>query len=592
MTNIFSDVRRLVLAALDDLVAEGVLPPGLDLDRVAVEPPRHPAHGDLATNAAMVLAGAVRENPMALAERIGAALNGRELITEDYRGHGFTVAAVRPGFLNITLAPEIWHAQLRAILRAGAGFGDSPVGAGERVNVEFVSANPTGPMHVGHGRGAVVGDALAALLAKAGFQVEREYYINDAGAQVDILARSTHLRYREALGEAIGLLPDGYYPGDYLIETGQVLARRDGRKWLDCPESEWLAPVRDFAIAQMMALIREDLVVLGVRHDLFVSERALVETGTIDDCLMALDQRGLIYTGVLEPPKGKLPDDWEPRPQLLFRATEFGDEVDRPLKKSDGSWTYFAADIAYHRDKFRRGFASMIDVWGADHGGYVKRMQAAVRAVTDGAANLDVKLCQLVNLFDKGTPVRMSKRAGTFVTLREVVDQVGKDVFRFIMLTRRNDQALDFDFAKVTEQSKDNPVFYVQYAHARAASVMRHAAEALAQDQLTDSALAETSLDELTGSAEIALIRQLAQWPRLVESAAEAHEPHRVAFYLQEVAAQFHMLWNRGRDEATLRFILASDPALTRARLALVRGVALVIASGLAVIGVEPVEEM
>ncbi len=447
-------------------------------------------------------------------------------------------------------------------------------------------------MHVGHGRGAVVGDALAALLAKAGFQVEREYYINDAGAQVDILARSTHRRYRQALGEAIGPLPDGFYPGEYLIETGQALARRDGRKWLDRPESEWLAPVRDFAIAQMMALIREDLELLGVRHDLFVSERALVEAGTIDDCLTALDQRGLIYTGALEPPKGKLPDDWEPRPQLLFRATEFGDEVDRPLKKSDGSWTYFAADIAYHRDKFGRGFANLIDVWGADHGGYVKRMEAAVRAMTDGAANLDVKLCQLVNLFDKGAPVRMSKRAGTFVTLREVVDQVGKDVFRFIMLTRRNDQALDFDFAKVTEQSRDNPVFYVQYAHARAASVMRHAAEAFAQDQLTDLALAETLLDELTDSAEIALIRQLAQWPRLVESAAEAHEPHRVAFFLQEVAAQFHMLWNKGRDEATLRFILASDPALTRARLALVRGVALVIASGLAMIGVEPVEEM
>jgi arginyl-tRNA synthetase len=592
MTNIFLDVRGLVIAAIRDLMAEGVLPPGLDLDRVAVEPPRDPAHGDLATNAAMVLAGAVRENPMALAERIGAALNGRELVTGDYRGHGFTVAAARPGFLNITLAPEIWHAQLRAILRADTGFGDSPVGGGERVNVEFVSANPTGPMHVGHGRGAVVGDALAALLAKAGFQVEREYYINDAGAQVDILARSTHLRYREALGEAIGPLPDGYYPGDYLIETGQALARRDGRKWLDRPENEWLAPVRDFAVAQMMALIREDLVVLGVRHDLFVSERALVEAGTIDDCLMALDRRGLIYTGVLEPPKGKLPDDWEPRPQLLFRATEFGDEVDRPLQKSDGSWTYFAADIAYHRDKFGRGFANLIDVWGADHGGYVKRMQAAVRAVTDGAANLDVKLCQLVNLFDKGAPVRMSKRAGTFVTLREVIDEVGKDVFRFIMLTRRNDQALDFDFAKVTEQSKDNPVFYVQYAHARAASVMRHATEAFAQDQLTDLALAETSLDGLTDPAEIALIRQLAQWPRLVEGAAEAHEPHRVAFYLQEVAAQFHMLWNKGRDEATLRFILASDPALTRARLALVRGVALVIASGLAVIGVAPVEEM
>jgi arginyl-tRNA synthetase len=592
MTNIFRDVRGLVVAAIGDLAGQGALPHGLDLARVAVEPPRDPAHGDLATNAAMVLAGAVKESPMALAERIAGALRGCELVTGDYQGRAFSVAAARPGFLNISLMPEIWQAQLRAILRAGSAFGDSTLGGGGRVNVEFVSANPTGPMHVGHGRGAAVGDALASLLAKAGFQVEREYYINDAGAQVDILARSLHLRYREALGEAIGPIPDGYYPGEYLIETGRALAGRDGQKWLGRPESDWLAPVREFAVAQMMALIREDLAALGVGHDLFVSERALVDGGMVDDCLDFLEKAELTYTGVLEPPKGKLPDDWEPRPQLLFRATEFGDEVDRPLKKSDGSWTYFAADIAYHRDKFRRGSANLIDVWGADHGGYVKRMQAAVRGVTDGAANLDVKLCQLVNLFDKGAPVRMSKRAGTFVTLREVVDQVGKDVFRFIMLTRRNDQALDFDFAKVTEQSKDNPVFYVQYAHARAASVMRHAAEAFSPDQLTDMALAETGLAGLTDPAELALIRQLALWPRLVESAAEAHEPHRVAFYLQEVAAQFHMLWNKGRDEATLRFILASDPALTRARLALVRGVALVIASGLAVIGVEPVEEM
>jgi arginyl-tRNA synthetase len=592
MTNVFRDVRALVVAAIGDLVAQGALPQGLDLARVAVEPPRDPAHGDLATNAAMVLAGAVRENPMALAERIGAAMAGRELVTADYRGHGFTVAAAPPGFLNIALMSEVWQAQLRAVLRAGIGFGDSAMGGGDRINVEFVSANPTGPMHVGHGRGAVVGDALAALLAKAGFAVEREYYINDAGAQVDILARSLYLRYREALGEQIGAIPDRFYPGDYLIETGRALVERDGRRWLGRPESEWLEPVRDFAVAQMMALIREDLKALGVRHDLFVSERALVEAGTIDECLAALEQRGLIYTGVLDPPKGKLPEDWEPRAQTLFRATQFGDDVDRPLKKSDGSWTYFAADIAYHRDKCRRGFTHLIDVWGADHGGYVKRMQAAVRAVTDGAAALDVKLCQLVNLFDKGAPVRMSKRAGTFVTLREVVDEVGKDVFRFMMLTRRNDQALDFDFAKVTEQSKDNPVFYVQYAHARAASVMRHAAEAFAQDDLSDLALGEAPLDQLADPAELALIRQLAAWPRLVESAAEAHEPHRVAFYLQEVAAQFHMLWNKGRDEATLRFILASDPVLTRARLALVRGVALVIASGLAVIGVEPVEEM
>ncbi len=599
MTNIFHDVRRLVVAAIGDLARQGALPPGLDLSRVAVEPPRDPAHGDLATNAAMVLAGAVREPPMALAERIAGALGERELVTGDYRGRGLTVTVARPGFLNFELAAESWHAQLRAVLQAGAHFGDSALGAGERVNIEYVSANPTGPMHVGHGRGALVGDALAALLAKAGFQVEREYYINDAGAQIDILARSLHLRYREALGADIGSIPEGLYPGEYLIETGRALAGRDGKKWLDRPECEWIAPLREFAVAAMLTLIREDLAASGVRHDRFVSERALVDAGAIGECLAALDERGLIYTGILEPPKGKLPDDWEPRPQTLFRATQFGDDVDRPLKKSDGSWTYFAADIAYHRDKFHRGFKNLIDVWGADHGGYVKRMQAAVNALTGGEATLDVKLCQLVNLFDKGAPVRMSKRAGTFVTLREVLDELdkrteghGKDVFRFMMLTRRNDQALDFDFAKVTEQSRDNPVFYVQYAHARAASVMRHAAEEFSPDDLADRALAAAPLDRLADPAELALIRQLAQWPRLVEGAAETHEPHRIAFYLQEVAARFHMLWNKGRDESTLRFILADDPGLTRARLALVRGVAIVIASGFAVIGVEPVEEM
>ena len=593
MTNIFSDFRRLVLATLGDLARQGFLPSGLDLSRVAVEPPRDPAHGDLATNAAMVLAAALKENPMALAERLAAALKGRELVTGDYRGSGFTVAAARPGFINVRLAPEVWHAQLRAILRVGTAFGDSSIGEGERVNVEFVSTNPTGPMHAAHGRGAVVGDALAALLSKAGFRVSREYYINDAGAQVDALARSTYLRYREALGEAIGTIPEGFYPGEYLVETGRALAQRDEGKWRGRPEAEWLPPVRDFAVEQMMALIRADLGGLGVRHDLFVSERKLIENGAVDECLAELDQRGLIYTGILEPPKGKPPpDDWEPRPLTLFRATRFGDDIDRPLKKSDGSLTYLAADIAYHRDKFRRGFANLIDVWGADHGGYVKRLQAAVRAVTDGAATLDVKLCQLVHLFDKGVVVRMSKRAGTFVTLAEVIDKVGKDVFRFIMLTRRNDQTLEFDFAKVTEQSRDNPVFYVQYAHARAASVMRHAAEQFPEDDLSDVALIEAPIERLSDPAELVLIRQLAGWPRLVESAAEAHEPHRIPFYLQEVAALFHALWNKGKDEATLRFILAAEPALTRARLALVRAVAIVIASGLAVIGVEPVQEM
>jgi arginyl-tRNA synthetase len=592
MTNIFADFRRVVLAALDDLTERGDLPRGLDFGRVAVEPSRDPSHGDLATNAAMVLAGPVKQNPMALADRVAAALARRELATGDYRGAGFTAVSARPGFINIRLDAEVWHAQLRDILRAGTAFGDSVTGRGERVNVEFVSANPTGPMHVGHGRGAVVGDALARLLAKAGYAVEREYYINDAGAQVDVLARSTFLRYCEALGEPIGSIPEGYYPGEYLAETGRALAERDGRKWLDRPEAEWLQPVREFAVEQMIALIRADLAALGVAHDLFVSEQELVERGTIDECLGALERQGLIYTGILEAPKGKLPDDWEPREQTLFRATDFGDDVDRPLKKSDGSWTYFAADIAYHRDKFRRGFKNLIDVWGADHAGYVRRMQAAVRAVTGDAAALDVKICQLVNLLDKGQPVRMSKRAGTFVTLREVVDEVGEHVFRFIMLTRRNDQALDFDFAKVTEQSKDNPVFYVQYAHARASSVMRHAAEQFPITELSDAALSGVSLDRLSDPAEIALIRQLAGWPRLVEGAAQAHEPHRIAFYLQEVAAQFHVLWNKGKDEATLRFILASDQELTRARLALVRGVAIVIASGLAVFGVEPAQEM
>jgi arginyl-tRNA synthetase len=592
MTDIFADFRRLLVAALDDLVRVGDLPASLDFGRVAVEPPRDPAHGDLSTNAAMVLAGAIKQNPVELAERIAAALAGRELASGDYRGSGFTVAVARPGFINIRLEPAVWHAQLRAILAAGTSYGGSAIGRGERVNVEFVSTNPTGPMHVGHGRGAVVGDALAALLEKAGFAVHREYYVNDAGAQVDALARSLHLRYREAHGEEVGAIPEGLYPGEYLVAPGRVLAERDGRKWLGRPESEWLRPVAEFAVAAMMDLIRDDLARLGVCFDEFVSERALVETGAVEECLDALAGRGLVYSGVLEAPKGKLPDDWEPKPLTLFRATAFGDDVDRPLKKSDGSWTYFGTDIAYHRDKYRRGFKNLIDVWGADHGGHVKRLQAAVKAVTDGGAVLDIKLCQLVNLFDDGVPVRMSKRAGTFVTLREVVDEVGKDAFRFIMLTRKNDQALDFDFAKVTEQSKDNPVFYVQYAHARAASAMRHAAEQLPAGSLSDAALAQAPLDRLSDPLELAVIRLLAGWPRLVEGAAEAHEPHRIAFYLQEVAALFHLLWTKGRDDAALRFIIGGDPELTRARLALVRGVAIVIAAGLCVFGVEPVEEM
>ncbi|HXC28939.1 MAG TPA: arginine--tRNA ligase [Stellaceae bacterium] len=606
MGDIFGDFRRLVLAALNDLGAAGALPSGLDALRVAVEPPRDPSHGDLSTNAAMVLAGQAKQNPLQLAEKIAAALAGRELETADYRGSGFTAEVARPGFINIRLEPAAWHAQLRAVLLAGTAYGDSEIGGGRRVNVEFVSANPTGPMHVGHGRGAVVGDALAALLKKAGFAVEREYYVNDAGAQVDALARSVYFRYCEevasqpesallhssAVSQSALVEPEGFYPGEYLKETGRRLFERDGERWIGKVETVWLGPLREFAVAEMMALIRDDLAAIGIQFDRFSSEKALVADGAVDKALGVLEDRGLVYTGVLEPPKGKLPDDWEPRPQLLFRATQFGDEVDRPLKKPDGSWTYFASDIAYHLDKYRRGGDTMIDVWGADHGGYVKRVGAAVQALTNGAASLDVKLCQLVSLFDNGQPVRMSKRAGTFVTLHEVVDEVGKDVFRFIMLTRRNDQALDFDFAKVTEQSKDNPVFYVQYAHARAASVVRHAIDELAGHDLSDAALAGANLALLSDPAELTLIRLLAGWPRMVESAAEAHEPHRLAFYLQEVAAQFHLLWTKGRDEAQLRFIISGDPDLTRARLALVRGVATVVASGLAVFGVTPAEEM
>jgi arginyl-tRNA synthetase len=582
--DIFTHFRFVVVGEIEALVKAGELPADLDLARVAVAPPRDPAHGDLSTNAAMVLAKPAKMPPRDLAQKLAARLaNESDITAADVAG---------PGFINLCVADAFWQARLVDILEAGASYGDSEIGQGRRVNVEYVSANPTGPMHVGHGRGAVVGDALAALLEKAGFQVCREYYINDAGAQVDMLARSLHLRYREALGETIDAIPEGLYPGDYLKDTASLLAKRDGAKWLRLGEEQWLREFRDFAIGNMMAMIRTDLKAVGIEHEVLTSERAIVGAGGIEKAIAALEQQGLIYVGTLEPPKGKLPDDWEARPQTLFRATQFGDDVDRPLKKSDGSWTYFAADIAYHFDKVQRGFAEMIDVWGADHGGYVKRMQAAVTALTQGKAALDVKLCQLVNLLDKGQPVKMSKRAGTFVTLREVVDEVGKDVFRFVMLTRRNDQTLDFDFAKVVEQSRDNPVFYVQYAHARASSVMRHARDEFTSHELASASLAKAALSLLADRDELALIRLLTQWPRVVEGAAESHEPHRIAFYLQEVAAAFHGLWNKGNADATLRFIQSGAKPLTLARLALVQAVAFVLASGLRVFGVAPVEEM
>jgi len=584
--NLFSHFRdRIEHDILPALIAAGRLPPGIATGGLTVEPTRDPRHGDISANAALVIAKSANMMP----RDVAALLADRFRADPDVAN----VEVAGPGFVNLTLADGFWHARLREILRAGPRYGDCGIGGGRKINVEFVSANPTGPMHVGHGRGAVVGDALASLLQKAGFNVTREYYVNDAGAQVDSLARSAYLRYREALGEDIGAIPEGLYPGDYLIEVGETLARADRDTWLGRPDSEWLPRFRGKAVEMMLQAIRADLALLGIRFDTFTFERRdIVAKGEIEQALATLEAAGLVYVGMLEPPKGKLPDDWEPRNQTLFRSTRFGDDVDRPLRKSDGSWTYFAADIAYHLDKFRRGFADMIDVWGADHGGYVKRMKAAVTALTGGQGTLDVKLCQLVSLFDRGEPVRMSKRAGTFVTLREVVEQVGKDVFRFVMLTRRNDQTLDFDFAKVVEQSKDNPVFYVQYAHARARSVLRLAGATMPQLAFDPEALASAPLERLSDPAELALIRCLAGWPRLVESAAATHEPHRIAFYLQELASIFHGLWNKGKDDTTLRFILSDLPEVTSARLALVQGAAFVIASGLNVFGVTPAEEM
>jgi arginyl-tRNA synthetase len=582
--NLFSHFRDEIVRVLGALAAEGRVPAGLDLSKVAAEPPREAGHGDIATNAAMVLAKPAGIAPRQLAE----------LMTERLRAiPGVTAVEIAgPGFINLRLSDDFWRARLKDVLRAGEGWGRSKVGAGRPVNVEYVSANPTGPLHVGHVRGAVFGDVLASLLESAGYSVTREYYINDAGTQVDVVARSAHLRYLEALGEEIGDIPEGLYPGDYLKEVGRALAERDGPRWRGKPEAEWLQTVRDFAIERLLDMIRADLDLLGVHQEVFSSERAMVQSGGVERAMAVLEEKGLLYTGVLEPPKGKTPDDWEPRPQTLFRSSSFGDDVDRPLRKSDGSWTYFAPDIAYHYDKYRRGAEILIDVWGADHSGYVKRMKAAVAAITDGKAELDVKICQLVRLFREGLPVKMSKRGGTFITLREVVEEVGKDVVRFMMLTRKNDAALDFDLAKVIEQSRDNPVFYVQYAHARCHSVLRLAHETFPSLGLDPESLSEARLELLADPHELQLLKLLAAWPRMVETAAEAHEPHRLAFFLYDVAAAFHGLWNRGKDEAALRFLVADDEALSRARLALVRAVALVIASGLGIFGVTPVEEM
>ena len=582
--NVFEFVRGQIVAVVAGLIERGELRNVADLSKIVVEPPKDTSHGDMATNVALVLSKEAGISPRELADL---------LVPLILKIDGVSHAAIAgPGFINLMLADTLYHDVLKNILASGPEFGQSQVGQGEAVNVEYVSANPTGPLHVGHGRGAVFGDALASLLGSANYRVVREYYINDAGAQVDVLARSAFLRYCEALGQEIGEIPDGLYPGDYLKPVGSALAASYGDRLTGLPESEWLDIVRSKAIEMMLDLIKEDLAVLGIRHDLFFSERSLalgendVIRATIDDMI----NRDLVYQGRLLPPKGAPVEDWEDREQTLFRATDFGDDVDRPLLKSDGSYTYFAADIAYHRSKFDRGFSNMIDVWGADHSGYIKRMTAAVKAVTGGKAALDVKICQLVRLLRDGQPVKMSKRSGDFVTLREVVDEVGADAVRFMMLFRKNDASLDFDLSKVVEQSKENPVFYVQYAHARCCSIRRQAENFFHGDDLGD--LHTSDFNQLGDVSEKTVIRRLSQYPRLIEAAALAHEPHRIAFYLYDLAADFHALWNRGKDDPVMRFIIEDNKVVSLARLGLVESVKFVIASGLGVLGVSAPQEM
>jgi arginyl-tRNA synthetase len=590
--NIFAEFHGRIATILAHIAASGRLPGDLDLAGFVVEPPRDPSHGDIAANAAMVFAKEAKPtfaNPRALAVEIAAALAEDEDVD--------TAEVAGPGFINIRLVPAVFSRLLRAALAQGRDFGRPVPGriVPRKINVEFVSANPTGPMHVGHGRGAVFGDALASLLAFAGHEVTREYYINDAGAQVDVLARSAYLRYLEALGEPIGEIPEGLYPGAYLQGVGVGLADAHGTRFGGRPEAEWLASVRSFAIDAMMAMIRADLAALGIAHDVFFSELFLTKGGEGDLVAVAiaeLERRSLVHRGRLPPPKGQPIEDWEDREQLLFRSTDFGDDIDRPLMKSDGSYTYFAADIAYHKTKIDRGYGVLIDIWGADHGGYVKRMRAAVEALSDGHTELDVKLCQLVKLMRGGEPVKMSKRAGEFVTLRDVVDEVGVDAVRFIMLFRKNDATLEFDLAKVIEQSKDNPVFYVQYAHARARSVLRQAAMAFPDMDLSIDALLAADLGLLEDEGEVELVKLIAQFPRVVEAAAEAHEPHRIAFYLHELASSFHAHWNRGKDRPQLRFVNEERASFTIARLALVTALSAVLRTGLGILGVEAPEEM
>jgi arginyl-tRNA synthetase len=588
--HLFADVLARVHAICAALAIEGQWPDGVDFSRVVVEPPRDASHGDMATNAAMVLAREAKAKPRELADKIAEKLRADDLIA--------SVDIAGPGFINLTLKPQVWADALRTVLREGAAYGRSAIGNAGKVNVEYVSANPTGPMHVGHCRGAVFGDALCSLVQFAGYDVTREYYINDAGAQVDVLARSAYLRYLEALGDNIGDIPEGLYPGDYLVPVGQALAAEFGDKLKAMSENAWLPIIRAKAISAMMEMIKGDLAALQIKHDVFFSERSLIETGNnkVTETIDYLRSKGDIYEGRLPPPKGKPVEDYEDREQTLFRATAYGDDVDRPLIKSDGGYTYFASDIAYHKNKIDRGFLDMIDVFGADHGGYIKRMQAAVKGVSAGKATLDVKVVQLVRLLRDGEPVKMSKRSGDFVTLREVVDEVGSDAVRFMMLFRKNDAVLDFDLAKVIEQSKDNAVFYVQYGHARGHSIFKNAREMVPDLPEADAAraayLGDAAVERLTDPAEISLLKLLALYPRMIEAAAVAHEPHRIAFYLYDLASEFHALWTRGRDLPYLRFIITNDAEITKARLAMVQGVVSVLASGLAVLGVHAPTEM
>ena len=583
--NIFADFTARVGKAIEALGLKDKEGGALDLSRITVEPPRDASHGDLATNAAMVLAKPTGQNPRTLAERLVAALkNDPAVVSAEVAG---------PGLVNLKLTDAYWHNLLHGVIAAGGDYGRSALGAGRSVNVEYVSANPTGPMHVGHCRGAVVGDTLANLLAFAGYSVVKEYVINDAGSQIDVLGRSAMLRYREALGDDIGEIPSGLYPGEYLKPVGEALAREFGRSLLQMPEEEALAIVKDRTVDAMMAMIKEDLALLNVHHDVFFSERTLHanNASAIRKAIADLTMKGHIYKGKLPPPKGEKPEDWEDREQTLFRSTAVGDDMDRPLVKSDGSFTYFAADVAYLEDKVRRGFDELIYVLGADHGGYVKRMEALARAVTGGRVHLSVLLCQLGKLFPGGAPVRRSERAGEFVTLRDVVDEVGRDAIRFMMLYRKSDAPLDFDFAKVTEQSKDNPVFYVQYASARCHSVFRQAREQLGLAAFPRGGLA-AGADLLTDESELALIRKLAEYPRMIEGAAASHEPHRIAFYLYDLASAFHAQWNRGTDNPDLRFVKVNDHKLSIARLGLVQAVSDVLTSGLGLIGADAPTEM